>query len=734
MGVHSPLSRDFFTIDGEVKKEGGALGLAQGQFALVREDKPTAQGAQVIGDNMGALSPDAKLAMRLGAFKVAHPNNAYTNKPYSSEIFKLDMIKSIKVFHPKQAVQKFDSWVLGYDGINEDSALVIPENSSAPVEIIFSGDFLAVTALDKCHVAKFHIYRDKNETMQEVIQRLYKDILDYKFAGQIKLTDLADVKLVDSTAVALTGAEKVFWSIQVDDAGSSVDLARVQMKQPYDVKRTYRDGITSTYTLIAPQGSTPTAYAKTVYKGSIKGCADCPSGYTTLAGGYLYSVTLEDDGADSKATVQALPNAVANTAVKVGNDSGKGTYKVVLSAPLTDAQLITFQTANNTTEVENKGEISSLCTSTATTNVTWVQGESCFTNQDKYRIQLADNDCSGSRLTELQEAYPGASISVVTNPLQGSYAVTLTGTSGTANINIGGVDYLATFTTNLTTAATNFVNTHKAALEALGFTVSSNAAVITISGATDDLGTVTITNATTNLAGTVGTFAPSPVQGGCQMIYEMLVNTDLQCEGCDPIFTAMFKSEAPQPFDGIAWKLYKASAYSTSALMGIMITGKPFIQYPTNVTQDMIPFYETSAEIMIVGGQPEEINENFKTINLDSFAVKQISWKADRDNLGWHLLPRERASKVYFTGNTTHKGNLYAQQVLGEDSVLDFTAQYVGYEITIKDTKFSQGSGHSSNIGTAYTIWSKLGKDTAIKSLVQALAAKVGLPVNQATA
>lgn len=44
--------------------------------------------------------------------------------------------------------------------------------------------------------------------------------------------------------------------------------------------------------------------------------------------------------------------------------------------------------------------------------------------------------------------------------------VTLTGTSGTANVNINGVDYLATFDTDLTTTAANFVTSHAATIAA----------------------------------------------------------------------------------------------------------------------------------------------------------------------------------------------------------------------------------------------------------------------------
>lgn len=84
-------------------------------------------------------------------------------------------------------------------------------------------------------------------------------------------------------------------------------------------------------------------------------------------------------------------------------------------------------------------------------------------------------------------------------------AITLTGTSGTANVTINGVDYLATFNTNLTTTASDWVTANATALLALGFTVTSNAAVITVSALTTVFPTLTATNATGNLAGTLGT-------------------------------------------------------------------------------------------------------------------------------------------------------------------------------------------------------------------------------------
>jgi len=84
-----------------------------------------------------------------------------------------------------------------------------------------------------------------------------------------------------------------------------------------------------------------------------------------------------------------------------------------------------------------------------------------------------------------------------------SRAVTLTGTSGTANITVGGVNYLATFTTNLTTSANNFVTSHAATLLALGITVTSSGAVLTFSAATATFPTIARTNVSGDLSATI---------------------------------------------------------------------------------------------------------------------------------------------------------------------------------------------------------------------------------------
>lgn len=88
-----------------------------------------------------------------------------------------------------------------------------------------------------------------------------------------------------------------------------------------------------------------------------------------------------------------------------------------------------------------------------------------------------------------------------------AFTVALSGTSGTANINISGTNYLATFTTDLATSAANFVTASAATiLAAKGYVVTHLGGGVlqfraNVSGV--DSSAPTVANATGTLAGTV---------------------------------------------------------------------------------------------------------------------------------------------------------------------------------------------------------------------------------------
>jgi len=89
--------------------------------------------------------------------------------------------------------------------------------------------------------------------------------------------------------------------------------------------------------------------------------------------------------------------------------------------------------------------------------------------------------------------------------LQSSRNITLTGTSGTAHINVGGVNYLASFSIDLGTTAAAFVTNHAAAiLAATGIRVFAQASVLKFAYVNQAaLNGISITNVSGALAGTL---------------------------------------------------------------------------------------------------------------------------------------------------------------------------------------------------------------------------------------
>jgi len=89
--------------------------------------------------------------------------------------------------------------------------------------------------------------------------------------------------------------------------------------------------------------------------------------------------------------------------------------------------------------------------------------------------------------------------------------VTLTGTSGTANVTeAGGLTKLATFASDLTTTAANFVTAHAAAYAAVGITLTSSTVTLIFTAAVAGVSfdAPVVVNVTTNLAGTTAHTTP----------------------------------------------------------------------------------------------------------------------------------------------------------------------------------------------------------------------------------
>lgn len=718
---------------------GYAGNLAKGQLAFVKNKAAKGFGAEVVSDFAGMTQKDL-ISIRVG--EVTTPGNLRIKEVASKStgFFPIGSIVDIKAYAPSNVELKVDYLEVGYDGINDSTALYIPEGKSAAMDIAVYGEVASLFFGREEYVIQKRAYRAVGETMQTVIERLVKEINEDKipvangFAStEDSISKFLEVGVINSETVAITGVDSVFSTITVADNGDSNDLADIQAQYPnYKVVVTSRlDGLT-TYTILHLVSESLANYSKVTVKLNAKGCEDCLAGYTEIDGGFVYHVSLEDDGVDLTATVQALPGAVALSAVKFGNKDGRGTYSVVLDDPLTNAEVTTFVTTNPTAEVKLIGETVDICSDTDTATYVWADGETCTATMKNFTIILKDNECGESRLAELQAAYPDLTI------VEGGYTgtstrtATLTGVAGNASLTIGGVTYTTAFTVDLTTTAAAFVTAHAAAiLTATGATVTSAGAVISITDDTDSFPTVvavagglteTLSAVTQNIAAQVG---------GCKRLYSTQILSNIVCDECSDIFLQPFHAQAPDPFEEIYWKETN-DVPSETAKMGFFIKGKPFFLYPEAIEEDFIPFLETSLKVRSASfGWREDDILNYTGSNYDvdlEFArVEKLVWAQDVDNLSQSFFGAEKMGQKHFTNKTVYNANLFTRANLSQERILKYHRRVIQYHIIYRDQLMSQAPGDRSNLTHDFMILVEEGKNSTLELIINKLCAKLGI-------
>ena len=732
MGLHRPFTRGLFLQNGNVLTSGGSGNLAKGQFAIVDIKTGTSKGAKVVSDFAG-VSRDAQFEFRVGKHNVANTRSAQNNKPYASLPFKLQNVEEIYVSAPKTMEQKFDDVIIGYDGINDSTALTFEDGDETVLDIILKGDPIGYLGQHCEYFFKMHFGKIDGQTNQEVVEAAVERAKKLTLPTGVSILNYVDISAVDSANAGLAGVPYAFSTLTVSDEGTSNDLANVQAQYPdYRVVKSDRVGVDTTYTILHPTSVGLAPYSTTL-PSYIKGCEDCAVGYAELEAGVVYSIHIEDDGVDVTTSIYDVPGFVTGSVVKQGQKEGVGLYTVVVDNELTDAEITAFLAANalkSTASFKLLGDVTAVCESSAETVATaWSVKETCFATAEAYTIQLKDNECGESRLAELQKAFPN--LTIVEGVASGNATQTVTVSSDVAlAIIVDGVTYTTADAGTTSQTAAAFVVQHAAAILAATGTVVTNPATNSLVFTDAVLGFPTITSA----AQTVGavTLAVTASVGGCQRVYSTSVVTNVVCDECDDIFLDNFISEAPNDFDFVSWNKV-ASTSNENAKMGIRITAKPFILSPDEWLKDEVPFYETSVEIKVAGGYSEEFN--YSTPNYNSnFAVKILSRKEDRDHLGYNFLALEDESRAYFDGTIRHKGNNFAKALLGEESVLDFRKQYVTYGVTIKDNGYSQSLGSSIDTANTYLIVVEVGRHNAVEALLNEIAAKSGLDAVQAFA
>lgn len=412
MGINRGTDRFLATLNGNVLTAGGSLNLAKGQLGIFETKNNTKNGLKATANFAGAPR-NREYEIRLGVAPVAL-TRTQESKPKASLPFKLGEVVEVKV-HAPSLEKSVDEFIVGYDGINADTALTFEVGQREELDIELSGEAIGLFGYTDA-IANVKLYFDKEEgqTDQEVVLKAIERAKEMRLKENVNLTEFVEITPVNSEAAdpSVGGVSHTFYTLTLADTQDSNALGEVQAQYNGDkVELTNVGGLQSTYTILRPTADgAPTDFNQITSVAS-QGCEDCPVEYDEYTAGILYNVTLEDDGADSTATVQALPGNIADSAIKQGQKDGVGTYTVVLDNKLTAGEITTFMGANPTATLDIIADLEALCSNDVTTTVAWVAGDVCWAQTEDYTLQLGDK-CGEDRLAELSAAYPDLVITI----------------------------------------------------------------------------------------------------------------------------------------------------------------------------------------------------------------------------------------------------------------------------------------------------------------------------------
>lgn len=415
MALNKGWDRHFFINN--VMTEGRSLNVTKGQFAVVNNSAaPNKDGRKVISDFQG-LPKNTDLAILQGIAKDGEARTQ-SNKPWSTEEFSIEEVQALRVGVPSTDFE-VDEFIVGYNGFDDETAISLENGENESLQVSLSGEAIGYLAYkDATATFTFEMGKPNTGTVtdQEMIEELVLRMRRAEFSGGVPITKYVDIDVINSenpAVGALTGTtDSVFYNLTVTDNGDSLGFAAVQAQYPnYKVVKTERSGDDSTYTIVAPTGTTLAAFEK-FKRSKIKGCESCPAGFSEFEDGFVYSITLEDDGADSTATVAGIStNVLVGGVEKVNQNDGVSYYAAVSSVELTEVEIDAFVDANQSTTIELASrDVQEICAPTNTETTAWAAGKTCKATTEAYTMIVGDDECGTSRLPEVQAYYPDLTI------------------------------------------------------------------------------------------------------------------------------------------------------------------------------------------------------------------------------------------------------------------------------------------------------------------------------------
>lgn len=426
MALHQPYQRHIICPPGAKLCNVSSLLLQEGQIAIYDLSGDTDEnGLVAITDLKGCPKDEQKYVIRVGRNDIVH-SRVSDDKSFSTPAFAINEIIDVYASAPKEKEIKVDEVIFGYNGIDPETAISAEKGDRIPVKIrltgrpfellgypngeVFIDDYILV---ERCPalVSKCDAECDPCEAVDLLpsILSFIERVKAQPIAGGHRVGDFIEITPIHGGGVdAETPVETAmnFYCTEVCDTGDGYALALIQAAYPgLKVVRTGREFSMSKYQVMK-EGAVPEDYQQSLAS-ILKGCDECPEGYSEVEGGIIYAVSLQDDGADQSTVVESLAGAVASSAKKAdGQDGPIGFYTVVVNKKLTRAQIKTFADANPTATVTYVAETKDMCSNPTVNSTKWTACGSCKVSKEAYVITLPDDECGNEALEQLKAAFP----------------------------------------------------------------------------------------------------------------------------------------------------------------------------------------------------------------------------------------------------------------------------------------------------------------------------------------
>ena len=384
-------------------------------------------GSPNTGQNVGGLRTE----------RLMNVNNS--NISFKSEQIFGHNIEKVILHKPQKDIKPFEGY-FGYNGMHTCKSIDFPCGQDLQFVVHIEGRLVRsiygkniekrfdVTTeccdncADECNTApKYQSY------LNDLVARMNADETTGRFAT---------FESVIHCDTPLTPPEKTLFTtycLTVCDNGDELALADVQAQYSQVVTVKERKAPYTTYEVTVPNTSAvPTAYTQNSIV--LKGCADCPAGFTANAAGKLYliqaeiGISVKTNDVTSLADVTSIPEfATAISAKWISYDEGSTKYLVLMPLAFNETSVV----SDNVKVDQFLGIQEATCTSGSTTT-SWVACDECYKIVRSLCLTIKKSDCNATvpdldKVIAASNSYPdivvGSLVSDQTNNCLTTYRI-----------------------------------------------------------------------------------------------------------------------------------------------------------------------------------------------------------------------------------------------------------------------------------------------------------------------